>query len=49
MGQIICGLSGRGLWQETRPDIYSTVEVGIVDEFTVPTVEDALREAFRVT
>jgi len=48
IGQIICGLSGRGLWQETRPDVYGGVIVGVVDEFAVPAVEDALREAFRV-
>jgi len=45
VGQIICGLSSRGLWQETRPDVYGGIVVSIVDEFAVPAVEDALCEA----
>ena len=46
IGQIICGLSSRGLWHETRSDIDGAVVVSIVDEFTVPAVEDALCDAF---
>jgi hypothetical protein len=46
IGQIICGLSSRGLWQETRPDIYATVEVSVVDEFAVPAAKDALGDTF---
>ena len=41
IGQIICGLSSRGCWQERRPDINAAVKVGVVDEFAVPAVEDA--------
>jgi hypothetical protein len=48
IGQIICGLSSRGLWQETRPDIDAAVEVRIVDELAVPAVKDALRDAFGI-
>ena len=48
IGQIICGLSSRGLWQETRPDIDATVEVRVVDVFAVPAVEDALCDAFGI-
>ncbi len=45
MGQIICGPSSRGLWQETRPDVYGGIVVSIVDEFAVAAVKDALCEA----
>ena len=48
MGQIICGPSGRGRWQETRPDVYRGIIVRVVDEFAVPAVEEALGEAFGV-
>jgi len=48
IGQIICDLSGCRRWQERQPDVYCGIVVGVVDESTVPAVEDALRDAFRV-
>jgi hypothetical protein len=48
IGQIICGLSDQGRCQETRSDVDASIVVGVVDEFAIPAVEDALCEAFRI-